>query len=341
MLFTFALGALGGALFAYLHLPAPWLAGSMIVAIVAVLSGVKLSVPHYLRVIAFIILGVQIGSSVTPETLATAARWPLSLAMLLLTVVAVTAACYVFYRRVRGWPVPDALFSSVPGALAMVVVMADEAKADMRRVIIAQSIRLFFLVAALPLVVTSLSPGTAPRMTSTAIIWWEIVLVFVASAAAALLLERLRFPAGLFIGPILVSAGFFLGDIAHGVLPSPALILANVILGTSMASRFQDFSPGELFYGLADGLAGFAIALAISILGAVLASLLAHLPFTLTLLAFSPGGLDAMAIIALALNLDPAYVGAHQLVRYFVMSLAIPPLAAYMLRPRLPPPSGE
>lgn len=313
----------------------------MIVAIIAVLSGVKLSVPPYLRVIAFVILGVQIGSSVTPETLATATRWPLSLAMLLVTVGAVTAACYLFYRKVRGWPVADALFSSLPGALAMVVGMADEAKADMRRVIIAQSIRLFFLVAALPLVVTSLSPGAAPLMADTSTVWWEIVLVFVASAAAALLLDRLRFPAGLFIGSILVSAGFYLGDIAHGALPSPALILANVILGTLLASRFQDFSRGELLYGLADGLAGFAIALTISILGAVLTSLVAELPFALTLLAFSPGGLDAMTVIALALNLDPAYVGAHQLARYFVMSLAIPPLAAYLLRPRLPPPAGK
>lgn len=332
---------MGGAAFAYLQLPAPWLAGSMIVAIIAVLSGVKLSVPPFLRVIAFIILGVQIGSSVTPETLATAGRWPLSLAILLVTVGAVTASCYLFYRRVRGWPAADALFSSLPGALALVVTMADEAKADMRRVIIAQSIRLFFLVAALPLVVTSLSPGAAPPMASTASVWWEIALVFVASAAAALLLDRLRFPAGLFIGSILVSAGFFLGGIAHGALPAPALIFANVVLGTLLASRFQDFSPGELLYGLADGLAGFGIALVISILGAVLASLMADLPYALTLLAFSPGGLDAMTVIALALNLDPAYVGAHQLARYFAMSLAIPPLAAYMLRPRLPPPSGE
>ena len=82
------------------------------------------------------------------ETLATAARWPLSLVMLTATVTAVTASCYFFYRRLRGWPQVDALFSSLPGALGLVVALADDAKADMRRVIIAQSIRLFFLVAA-------------------------------------------------------------------------------------------------------------------------------------------------------------------------------------------------
>ncbi|MGE4250066.1 MAG: AbrB family transcriptional regulator [Parvibaculaceae bacterium] len=337
---TLALGAAGGGAFAVIHFPAPWLAGSMIAAIVAVLCGLKLWVPNALRSAAFIILGVQIGSSVTMETLNTVARWPLSLVMLMVTVAAVTAACYLFYRRMRAWPVADALFSSLPGALGLVVALADEAKADMRRVIIAQSIRLFFLVAALPLIINSLSTHQPPGTVAANPVWWEITLVVAASAAVALLCERLRVPAGLFVGAIVTSALFYVGGIAHGALPAPILILANVVLGTSLAARFQDFTMGELLHALGDGVAGFAIALVISVLGAVLTSLIAGLPFAQTLLAFAPGGLDVMTVIALALNLDPAYVGAHQLARYLAMSLVIPPLTAYLLRRRLPPPGN-
>ena len=310
----------------------------MIAAILAVAFGVKLWVPNGLRNAAFIILGVQIGSTVTLETLATATRWPLSLVMLGVTVAMVTTACYLFYRRIRGWPAADALFSSLPGALGLVVALADDAKADMRRVIIAQSIRLFFLVAALPLVINSLSTRPTSQVSPGPSVWWEIALVVVASAAVAILLERLRVPAGLFVGAIVTSALFYLGGIAHGALHAPILILANVILGTSLAGRFQDFTMGELLHALGDGIAGFAIALVLSVIGAVLASVIAGLPFAQTLLAFSPGGLDVMTVIALALNLDPAYVGAHQLARYLAMSLVIPPLTAYLLRRRLPPP---
>jgi uncharacterized protein len=310
----------------------------MIAAILAVIFGMKLLMPEPLRNLAFIILGVQIGSSVTLDTLATAAHWPLSLVMLAVTVSAVTVACYIFYRRMRGWPQPDALFSSLPGALALSLALADGAKADMRRVIIAQSIRLFFLVAALPLVINSLSSQTRIAVVVAGYVWWEIALVIAASAAVALLLQRLRFPAGLFVGSIATSAAFYICGIAHGALPPIVLILANVIIGTSLASRFQVFTMGELLHALGDGIAGFAIALVISVLGAVLASLIAAVPFPQTLLAFSPGGLDVMMVIALALHLDPAYVGAHQLVRYLAMSLVVPPLSAYLLRPRLPPP---
>jgi len=308
----------------------------MMAAIVAVALRVKLWIPNRLRNAAFIILGVQIGSSVTIETFETAARWPLSIVMLAVTVSAITAACYVFYRRVRNWPPVDALFSSLPGALSLVVVLADEAKADMRRVVIAQSIRLFFLVAALPLIIDSLSsgPGSAPLVASRE--WWQIVLVVAASAAVALLLDRLRVPAGLFVGSIVTSAAFYMGGIAHGALPSLVLILANIILGTSLASRFQAFTMGELLHALGDGVAGFAIALVLSLLGAVVASHIADLPFAQTLLAFAPGGLDVMMVIALALHMDPAYVSAHQLVRYLAMSLVVPTLTAYLVR-RKPP----
>jgi uncharacterized protein len=310
----------------------------MIAAILAVVFGIKLKMPDALRSIAFIILGVQIGSSVTMETLATVARWPLSLVMLAVTVTAVTVACYWFYRRLRGWPATDALFSSLPGALGLVVALANDAKADMRRVIIAQSIRLFFLVAALPIVINSLSSQPAPGVTPSDNVWWEITLVVAASAVVAVLLERLRFPAGLFVGSIMTSAIFYVGGIAHGALPTPVLVLANVILGTSLASRFQDFTLGELLHALGDGVAGFAIALVLSVLGAVIASVIAGLPFAQTLLAFAPGGLDVMTVIALALHLDPAYVGAHQLARYLAMCVIVPPVTAYLLRRRLPPP---
>ncbi len=313
----------------------------MIAGILAVLFGAKLLMPDALRNLAYITLGVQIGSSVTLETLVTAARWPLSLVMLAATVSAVTAACYIFYRRVRGWPQADALFSSLPGALGLMLALADDAKADMRRVVIAQSIRLFFLVAALPLVIKSLSFGQVPSLLVSNPIWWEIVLVVIVSAAIALLLQTLRFPAGLFVGSIMTSAAFYVGGIAHGALPSMVLILANVIIGTSPASRFQVFTMGELLHALGDGVAGFVIALVLSVLGAVLASFIAGLPFAQTLLAFAPGGLDVMMVIALALHLDPAYVGAHQLVRYLAMSVVVPPLTVYLLRPRLAPPNKD
>jgi uncharacterized membrane protein AbrB (regulator of aidB expression) len=47
------------------------------------------------------------------------------------------------------------------------------------------------------------------------------------------------------------------------------------------------------------------------------------------IVAYAPGAVDAMMILALALALDPVFVGAHHLARVFMVSLALPILAHY------------
>ena len=67
-------------------------------------------------------------------------------------------------------------------------------------------------------------------------------------------------------------------------------------------------------------LAAFAVAAGF----AGLATALIGVPFADTLTAFAPGGLEAMTMMAFALGLDPLFVGAHHLARFFVISLALP-----------------
>jgi uncharacterized membrane protein AbrB (regulator of aidB expression) len=78
----------------------------------------------------------------------------------------------------------------------------------------------------------------------------------------------------------------------------------------------------------------FAVAVAISaVFAAVLISLLS-LRVAEVMIAFAPGSVDAMMLLALALSLDPVYVGAHHLTRIFFVSLTMPLLARYSARMR-------
>jgi hypothetical protein len=324
-----ALGALGGALFRAIGFPAPWLAGSMMAAIVAIYAGAKLAVPRWLRAVAFVLLGIQTGASVTWETVERAGQWPLSIALLALTVVAVTALCMRYFRW-RGWNSATAFYGSLPGALSLTLALADAARADMRRVTISQCIRLFFLVAALPAVTSLLSPTHATVMPPPPDGIASIAVLLIAGGAAGLLFEALRVPAGLILGSILASAALYLSGQVKGAAPDTILIPANVILGVMIATRFESFSLEELRLSFNEGFSGFLLALAVSCAGAAIASFAGKLPFALTLLAFAPGGLEAMTIMAFALDLDPAYVAAHQLARYVGIVLLAPPLTAWL-----------
>ncbi|MHA1109193.1 MAG: AbrB family transcriptional regulator, partial [Alphaproteobacteria bacterium] len=66
---------------------------------------------------------------------------------------------------------------------------------------------------------------------------------------------------------------------------------------------------------------------------AITADKLLGIEFAQALLAFAPGGIEAMALMAISLDLDPAYVGAHHIARVMLMPLMIP-LSARFLIPR-------
>lgn len=327
-----AVGAIGGTLAFVTGVPAPWLAGSLIATIIAVYSNQNLELPDWIRTVAFILLGIQTGTAVNADTLSRAAQWPLSIFCMSVTVVIIVWACMLYYERLRKWNTATAYFASLPGALSMVILLASSSKADMRRVTISQSVRLFFLIAALPLVILFISPAAhAVTATPVAASVFEIIILVLAAAVTGLLFERLRVPAGLILGSALASAALGLSDVIHGGAPNSILIPANVILGVMIGLRFKGISLRELATVFGDGFAGFAIAMVIAVAGALFTTVVAGLPFALTLLAFAPGGLEAMTIMAFALNLDPAYVAAHQIARYIGLVLFMPAVTSFVL----------
>jgi membrane AbrB-like protein len=327
-----AIGAAGGALSFAIGVPAPWLAGSLVATITAIYSNQQLDLPKALQAVAFILLGIQTGTAVNSETLVRAAQWPLSIVCLGITVALIVWACMFYYERFRYWDRPTALFASLPGALSIVILLASTSGADMRRVTISQCVRLFFLIAALPAVIVFISPPPVVASSTAAIASiQEIIILVGASAAAGLMFAWLKVPAGLILGAALMSAALGLGGIVHGGAPDSILVPANIILGVMIGLRFKGISWPELRMALGDGFAGFVIAMVIAVVGAVVTSMVADLPLALTLLAFAPGGLEAMTIMAFALNLDPAYVAAHQVARYIGLVLLMPAVTGFVL----------
>ena len=67
----------------------------------------------------------------------------------------------------------------------------------------------------------------------------------------------------------------------------------------------------------------FAVAAAVAASFALLVASL--LPFRVAdvTVAFAPGAQDTMMVLALAMHLDPVYVGAHHVVRFLVVSVSV------------------
>jgi membrane AbrB-like protein len=247
--------------------------------------------------------------------------------------VAVTWSGYAFFRYVYGWDRPTALFSSVPGALSLTLLLADNARADMPRVTIVQSIRLFFLVSVLPGVITRMEGGSAaPVIAPVTSSWRDGVLLLAAGTAGGLAAEKLKVPAGLLLGALAGSAAVRLTGLVQGPLSNFILFPAYVILGTMIGARFQSFDRRLIGRLLMASISGFAVALVVAGAGTFAASAVSDIPLANMLIAFAPGGLEAMTIMAFALNLDPAYVGSMQIVRYIGISVLLPLAARWLER---------
>src|ERR687883_651737 len=81
---TLVYAGIGSAALGLAGLPAGWLSGAIVGVSAAALSGRPVFVPPQVGRAVYVVLGISLGSSVTPETVATMSTWPLS--MLALTI---------------------------------------------------------------------------------------------------------------------------------------------------------------------------------------------------------------------------------------------------------------
>ena len=105
---------------------------------------------------------------------------------------------------------------------------------------------------------------------------------------------------------------------------------AVIGIGAVTGSRFANTDAVMLLRFLGAALGSFAVAMTVAALfGAALTMLMSVRPAD-AVLAFAPGAQDAMMVLALALHLDPVFVGAHHLSRFLLVSMlaAVPGASA-------------
>ena len=328
-----ALAALSGAGVAHLvGVPAASLSGAMVGAgLLVFFGGFGARIPTPAVTLLFTFLGVSMGAGVTPDALAKAHSWPLSLALMALGTVAVTLAVYAYLVHAMNWERKSAYFSAMPGALSYVLAIMQEARGDVGRVAQSQSLRVFLLIAILPSIVVMVGHGHAAVPQVQGPPAGELTLMFLAGLAGAFIGVRLKLPAGALVGAFLASAALHGADVVHGRPPRWMMEGGFIILGTYIALRFQGIHPREVARNLMASLGAFVVALAVAGATAMLASHLLSIPLGQTMIAFAPGGIEAMVMLAFMMDLDPAYVAVHQLGRFLLMLVLVPVMARFVL----------
>jgi hypothetical protein len=318
----------GGWIVSRLEIPAGWLSGAMAGAALATGAGRGAQLAPPLRIAALALAGLALGSAVTPQMLSAVGRYPASLALMALSLTAGTAAAAVVVRATSGWSKATALFASVPGALSYVLALAPGAGADLARVSLVQLTRVFALIALAPLLVGGggAPVGAAiPAGPEDGALWIAATLALGVPLGVGI--ERLGVGAGVMFGPLLIAALAHGSGLAPGRPPGWMLLAGQVMIGAWAGSRFHAFDLGMLRRAIAPVVGSLAATIAVAAMFAFVAAKLIGVSYAEAMVAFAPGGLEAMTVLALALGLDPLYVGAHHLARFFMISFALPIVA--------------
>lgn len=326
-LMTLAIGIPGGALFYVLHLPLPWMLGAMAATTIAAISGVRLALMPWLRLVFIAILGVMLGSAFTPEVVQGLVTWLGSFAWLGVYVAAATAIVLWYYRRVARYDAVTAYFSAAPGGLNEMILAGGALGGDERRISMSHAARILIAIFALSFGYrwfggyTPTSAGTPAQLAMT---WLDWLLLTGCGAVGFGLAKMLRIPAYALVGPMVLSAVVHATGITHSRPPVWLVAAAQVVVGAMVGSRFDSVAPRVVGHALLLAVFATAILLVLAAIFGEAVEATLGVPFSATLLAFAPGGLAEMSLIALSLDIDAAYVSSHHIVRIFIIVLAAP-----------------
>lgn len=282
------------------------------------------------------ILGVWLGGSFDSSILDNVETWFLTLLLLALYIPFAFYLTFLVLHKIRKIEKPESFFIASPGGLLEMVLGAEECGADSKQVGIIHMIRIFLTVFTIPSLILISFPGSFEREA----IWpvmdidlLNLIILFIIVYLGVFLGRIIKLPGPRLFGPLLLSAIISIFELYKIEMSITVVIFAQLVSGSFFGSNFN---------GLSWKIAGKYIGHSISV---VITLIISMLPFILIVklisditpaaifLAFAPGGVNEMGLLAFLLNIEPAFVITHHLFRLSVV-VVILGLAQKFLYPK-------
>jgi membrane AbrB-like protein len=136
----------------------------------------------------------------------------------------------------------------------------------------------------------------------------------------------MKLPAAAVVGPMILSAAVHLAGWTAAQPPAELVAAAQVVVGAAIGCRFAGTRLELIGRTIKAAAGGTLVLMAVTLAVAFLLHAATGLPASALVLAFAPGGLAEMSLIALALSMDAAFVATHHIVRIFLVVVFAPQL---------------
>lgn len=339
MIFAMLIATIGAIIFIYLHLPLPWLLGSIVItSIVIRFKQIKIKKPNvYLTSPARIIIGVTIGSAFTPAILAELHNYIYSLLFVIPYVIITALLGVVYYYRFLGFDKKTAYFAAMPGGVIEMVLLGEEMKANVAKITLVQASRLLFIVLSLPFIIQYIfgldlrgNQLITPPINS--INPYNMLILVLIGVLGSIIGKKLNLPAAYLMGPMAISVLVFSMGLIESRPPDELLKFVQVVLGTTIGFTFRGIKIKEVIKILISTLGHFIILASISAIFIAIVYFSLDFPALSILLAFSPGGQAEINLIAILVAANVPYITLHHIVRLILVFNLAPLFARKYLK---------
>ena len=215
---------------------------------------------------------------------------------------------FLYFHRIVGLDAPTAYFSATPGGLSEMVITGAAMGADDRTIALVHLSRVLLVVLTIPLwyrymtgVVTTPS-SIGPSISAIGLI---DITVLAACAIAGVFAGRLiRLPAYRLSGPLLASAAVHASGLNESAPPWEVVAVAQVVVGSAIGARFSSVSVRRVLGLMAAAVVSTAVMLAATVAFALVLAPATGIDWRSIVLAYAPGGLAEMSLIALSLGIE-------------------------------------
>lgn len=310
-------GGLAGYFLHYLKVPAGLFLGPMLVAVGMGVAGSTIRVPRLAFRSGQGIVMLMVAKSVTISVvLALTQDWHLMLLVTALTIL-LSAAVGLGMVRWGGIPATTAAWGTAPGAASAMIAMAEESGADDRAVACMQYIRVLSVVMVGAWISHLIvAPEAMHEVSANSAEGFSLLGLSMTLGLALLGALSANFlPAGALLTPIIIGSTLNLLGWLDITLTSSILVVAYGAIGSYIGLRFDRDTLLKVVRLIPTIITANLMLILLSTTLAWPLSWLFARDFLSVFLATSPGGLDAMAIIAVETGSDASFVVALQTLR--------------------------
>ncbi|WP_239984712.1 AbrB family transcriptional regulator [Sporolactobacillus pectinivorans] len=347
------ISGIGGLVLSLTGLSIGWMIGTLIVAGILSLLNPKLirglhrekGLEGYWLRTGQLLLGIEIGQQINLSVINVLTQgWLTITAMILISIILSLASGFVLFHFSKT-DLITSLYGTTPGGLSSMLGIAADVGANVAIVSIIQTMRVILVEGTIPVTVSAwsgLGSGKAVvsgvAATLNPVTAAGLIFAVVIAASGALAGKKLRMPAPWLLGSMLgvgiaqALTGLIAGKNLPIWWPHDLIIVAQLMIGASVGARLNR----KMFAGVARtvvmGLLGSLGLMAAMFLCALLVTDVTGIDPVTSILAFSPGGIDVMAVTSVVLHANSTFVVAVQVLRVLAICIILPPFFSLMAR---------